>query len=58
MSLIKLMFINVKKCICIRIGERHKADVDKIVINAECMKWKCELKYLGVYFVASKGSQM
>jgi hypothetical protein len=48
------MLINVKKSICIRIGDRHKADVGNIVINAERMDWKCELKYLGVYFVASK----
>ena len=48
------MLINVKKSICMRIGERHKAEVSKIYIQSEAMDWKCEMKYLGVYFLAAK----
>ena len=42
------MKINVNKSVCIRIGERHKADVANIVIKTQVMEWKCELKYLCV----------
>ena len=48
------MLINVKKSVCIRIGERHKAEVANIVIKTQSMEWKCELKYLGVNLLSAE----
>jgi hypothetical protein len=36
-----------------RIGQRHNAEVCKIIVNDETLDWKCELRYLGVYFVSA-----
>ena len=36
------MKINVNKYVCIRIGERHKAEVANIVIQTQAMEWNCE----------------
>ena len=47
------MAINVKKSICMRIGQRHNAEVCKIIVNDEALDWKCELRYLGVHFVSA-----
>ena len=47
------MAINAKKSICMRIGQRYNAEVCKIIVNDETLDWKCELRYLGVYFVSA-----
>jgi hypothetical protein len=47
------MTINVKKTVCMRIGQRHNADACQIIINGEMLDWKKELKYLGVNFVSA-----
>ena len=46
------MLINVNKSVCMRVGHRHKAHVNNIVIQNQSMDWKCELRYLGVHFVS------
>ena len=47
------MLINIKKSVCIRIGQRHNSSVGCIDIQSQSMDWKSELRYLGVYFVSS-----
>jgi hypothetical protein len=45
--------INIKKSMCIRIGKRHTDDIIPISIINQCLEWKQEIRYLGVYIVSA-----
>jgi len=48
------MTINSLKSSCLRIGPRHTADIDMLIINNQPLSWSHELPYLGVTLLAGK----
>ena len=45
--------INIKKSMCMRIGNKHKDKIKSVVINNLELEWKQEIRYLGVFFVSA-----
>ena len=50
--------INSNKSACIRIGPRHSAEVDLLVIKNALVSWKKELPYLGINILGGKHFQV
>jgi hypothetical protein len=49
------LHLNIGKCVCLRVGERFKADCGRMVNAAgREMEWKQEITYLGVVLVAGR----
>ena len=48
------MEINIKKSGCVRIGARHDAETDTLVINNMILEWKNDTKYLGAILFSAK----
>jgi Reverse transcriptase (RNA-dependent DNA polymerase) len=48
------MIVNANKSICIRIGNRYDKQCAQLMTKLGPIAWGTELKYLGVYFVASR----
>jgi len=46
--------INIKKSMCLRIGNKHTENVASIFIKDQVLEWKQEIRYLGVWFVSAK----
>ncbi len=47
------LFVNIKKCNCMRIGRRCKAVANNVVINGFPVYWCDQLSYLGVVITSS-----
>jgi len=48
------MTVNSLKSSCVRIGPRHSANVQMLIINNQTLTWKQELSYLGFTLLGSK----
>ena len=48
------MEINIKKSGCLRIGNRHLAQCQAIVIGGKSITWLQEVKYLGIIIVSAR----
>ena len=49
------LFLNVKKCVCLRIGPRFKKPCTPLVsVLGTSVDLVCEMRYLGVYLVAGR----
>ena len=48
------LVINVKKCCCIRIGQRSNVIYQRLCSVSGAFLWSTEIKYLGVHIVGAK----
>jgi hypothetical protein len=48
------MNINIKKSMCLRIGQRFNANVCNMVIDSKPVPWVQEIRYLGLYIIAAR----
>ena len=46
--------INLKKSCCLRVGEKHNANVHNITVGSCALPWKQELKYLGIGILSAR----
>jgi len=46
--------VNVRKTACIRIGPRFEAPLADIVLNGANLKWKKEIRYLGIFILSGR----
>src|SRR5207245_10437407 len=51
------MEININKSGCMRVGDRHDAEVLAIKIYGNSLTWKNEIKYLGIFVTKSNRFQ-
>ena len=52
------MFVNSNKSGCLRIGKRHKVDVQLISGGDKLVPWQNEIKYLGINIMCSKSFKL